>query len=150
MAAIYRKLLALSPAAKKQASSGQMMNMVAVDSQRVHDFIWNPHDWWASPLVIISCIYFLWYLLGLPGIEIVCLLIIVAIIGAFAFFIMSGLNLFVTKVSVKAQEEMLMAVDARIGKISEILLGVKFLKLYSWESVFRDRANEVREKVTYL
>ncbi len=58
-----------------------------------------------------------------------------------------GVNYYVTKLSLKYQEEIIGVSDDRISKISEMLTNIKFLKLYSWENIFRERATNVRESV---
>ena len=68
MSLVYRKLLRLSAAAKRQATTGQMMNLVSVDAMRLMEFMWNPHDWWASPSIIVANMCVLFYMVGYPAI----------------------------------------------------------------------------------
>ena len=53
-----------------------------------------------------------------------------------------------TKLSLGYQEEIIGVSDDRISKITEMLTNIKFLKLYSWENIFKERATNVRESVT--
>jgi hypothetical protein len=64
MSLVYRKLLRLSAAAKRSATTGQMMNLVSVDAMRLMDFAWNPHDWWASPIIVTANMCVLYYMVG--------------------------------------------------------------------------------------
>jgi hypothetical protein len=53
---------------------------------------------------------------------------------------------FCTKFAVRQQERYMTTSDHRINKINEILMFIKFLKLYTWETCFKKKANEKRDK----
>ena len=51
------------------------------------------------------------------------------------------------KYSIRCQEDLMEVSDSRISQVSELLTNIKFLKLYSWESIFKGKANNVRGQV---
>jgi ATP-binding cassette subfamily C (CFTR/MRP) protein 1 len=110
-----------------------MMNLVSVDSQRLMNFIWNPHDWWSGPLAIIINLGVLFWLVSYS-----------ALAGMTTLFLLGGpLNYYLTRLAVRYEEALISVADDRINHINEILLGMRFLKLYNWEDCFKDRANKV-------
>lgn len=61
---IYLKALCLSNTARKSNTVGEIVNLMAVDTQRLRDLTLYIDMIWSSPLQIILALYFLWDLLG--------------------------------------------------------------------------------------
>ena len=81
--AIYRKALRLSPVAKRQRTTGEIVNLMSIDAQQVQDTVtWLHYSWYEEgssfialnylclfirritvPILTVS-VYFLWQLLG--------------------------------------------------------------------------------------
>eukprot|EP01114_Cavostelium_apophysatum_P017935 TRINITY_DN5431_c0_g1_i3.p1 TRINITY_DN5431_c0_g1~~TRINITY_DN5431_c0_g1_i3.p1 ORF type:complete len:1082 (+),score=283.02 TRINITY_DN5431_c0_g1_i3:209-3454(+) len=146
MMGVLKKLLRLTASTKRTISTGTMTNLVSVDSQRIMDFVWNPHDWWAAVIFAIANIAMLFYLIGLSTFA-----------GIGALFLLVPFNTFVVKTMVGYQEKFMGTVDGRISKVTELLEGIKLIKLYNWEECFKGRINEYREtelsvlkKIAYL
>ena len=64
---VYQKMLKLVSDSRRSTTSGQMTNLISVDSLRIMDFIWLPHDWWASIVVIFANLGVLYWLVGYPA-----------------------------------------------------------------------------------
>lgn len=62
--AIFKKALCLSNTAKKESTLGEIVNLLAVDSQGLMDKITFLSSLWSAPLQIGLSFYFLWYLIG--------------------------------------------------------------------------------------
>lgn len=62
--AIFKKALCLSNTAKKESTLGEIVNLLAVDSQGLMDKITYMNSLWSAPLQIGLSFYFLWYLIG--------------------------------------------------------------------------------------
>jgi hypothetical protein len=82
--------MALSPHGKIRFPSGHMLNLIAVDTSRLMDWFWNPHDLWAGPMLIIANVVLLFVMLGWTA--------VVALIGVILLF---PLNWWIAKVTVK-------------------------------------------------
>lgn len=68
--AFYRKSLILSNAVRKESTVGEIVNLMAVDAQRLMSLTLHINMLWSAPLQIGLAMYFLWDLLGpsvLPG-----------------------------------------------------------------------------------
>lgn len=70
------KTLKLSSTARKEFTVGQIVNLMAVDSERVARFPDMINKAWAAPINIILAIYFLWDLLGPSVLAAVLILIL--------------------------------------------------------------------------
>ncbi|XP_022092710.1 multidrug resistance-associated protein 1-like [Acanthaster planci] len=133
--AIYRKSLVLSNSARRSATTGEIINLMSVDAQRCMDLCTFINTLWASPLQVIIALYLLWQVLGpvvMAGFAVTLLLIPV--------------NAIIAVNIRKLQALQMEAKDSRIKLMSEILNGIKVLKLYAWENSFRDKVMEIRKR----
>jgi len=151
MNAIYRKALKISSAVKRETTVGEIVNLMAVDANRFFDLLPNFHMIWSGPLIIAACIYFLWQYLGVavvsgkliglfhceqvPNSSILGLVVTVLTIPFSLWIAMKLKNLQIEQMKIK---------DERVKYMSEILSGIKVLKLYAWEPSFEDLVQETR------
>ncbi|KAL8215405.1 UNVERIFIED_CONTAM: hypothetical protein K2H54_001119 [Gekko kuhli] len=59
---VYHKILVLSAAAKKTTTTGEIVNLVSVDVQKLTDLMVYFNGTWLAPVRIIICFVFLWQL----------------------------------------------------------------------------------------
>lgn len=133
--AIYRKALVITNAAKRSSTVGEIVNLMSVDAQRFMDLTTFLNMLWSAPLQIILALYFLWQNLGpsvLAGVAVMVMLI--------------PLNAVIAMKTRAYQVEQMQHKDARIKLMNEILNGIKVLKLYAWETSFRDKVLAIRQK----
>ncbi|XP_041875019.1 ATP-binding cassette sub-family C member 2 isoform X1 [Corvus kubaryi] len=133
IAAIYKKALTMSGATRKESTVGETVNLMSADAQRFMDMANFVHQLWSSPLQIILSIVFLWGELGpsvLAGIATMVLLI--------------PINAFLVAKAKTIQERNMKNKDERMKIITEILNGIKILKLFAWEPSFEKRVNDIR------
>ncbi|XP_041433359.1 multidrug resistance-associated protein 1 isoform X2 [Xenopus laevis] len=130
---VYKKALVISSAGRKESSAGEIVNLISTDVQKLMDLSTCVNYMWSAPVTIIVAMYFLWQTLG------------IAVLAGVAVFI---LNLpFMTAFGViikRVQEQQMKQKDGRIKIISEILQGIKVLKLYAWENAFMKKVTEFR------
>lgn len=132
--AIYRKSLRLSPDVKSKYSTGQIVNLMSVDAQRVTEFILFSNNAWSAPLIIGISIYLLWQQLGpstITGIVVIILLI--------------PFNGWITMIWRKSQHALMREKDKRSKLLNEVFSGIKVLKLYGWEPSFKDQIKKARD-----
>ena len=60
----FRKSLRISSAGKKDTTSGEIVNLMSVDAQRICDLVPYVNMLWSSPLQIVVAIYMLYQILG--------------------------------------------------------------------------------------
>jgi ATP-binding cassette, subfamily C (CFTR/MRP), member 1 len=77
-AAIYRKSVSLSNDGRQSKSTGDIVNLMSVDTQRIQDVAQWGHIIWSAPFQITICLVSLFYLVGwsmLAGIGIMVIMI---------------------------------------------------------------------------
>ena len=70
--------LRLSHAARKASTVGEIVNLMSVDAQRIHDMCFNLHEMWAAVIFMIITMYLLWMQIGLASVAGLVLLLILA------------------------------------------------------------------------
>lgn len=133
IASVYRKALKISSAAKRNMTAGEIVNLMAIDAQRFFELMPNFHILWTGPILILVCIYMLWQYLGIAVIS--GLLVTISTVPLSIWIAFKLKQLQIDQMKIK---------DERIKFMSEILNGMKVLKLYAWEPSFEQVTLNVR------
>ncbi|KAL3645049.1 Multidrug resistance-associated protein 5 [Castilleja foliolosa] len=132
-AMVYRKGLRLSSSSRQSHSSGEIVNYMAVDVQRVGDYSWYLHDIWMLPMQIILALAILYKNVGIASVA----TLVATIISIVA-------TVPVARVQENYQDKLMAAKDDRMRKTSECLRNMRILKLQAWEDRYRVRLEEMR------
>ncbi|KAJ2800320.1 hypothetical protein H4R20_004108, partial [Coemansia guatemalensis] len=134
MAAIYQKLFALSNNSRQKFDIGRIITHITIDLENIAVFLEeDSHDLWCDPLRIIVCLLMLYQMLGWSALA--------------GVFIMLACSPVISRIgqTIGARSKRLMGYrDQRMGIISEVLAGIRVIKMYAWESAFIRRINDVR------
>lgn len=130
---VYDKSLVLSNESKQESSTGDIVNLMSVDVQRLQDLLQNLQIVWSGPFQIIICLYSLHGLIGNSMWA-----------GVAIMVIMIPLNAAIARKQKQLQKSQMKYKDKRSRLINEILNNIKSLKLYGWEIPYLDRLNYVR------
>uniref|UniRef100_A0A3B6ENG0 ABC transporter C family member 13 n=1 Tax=Triticum aestivum TaxID=4565 RepID=A0A3B6ENG0_WHEAT len=137
VAVVYEKGLALSGRSRQAHSSGEMVNIVGVDADRVGNSSWYIHDLWLVPLQVGMAMFVLYSTLGLASL---------AALGATAAVML--VNVPSVKVQEKVQQNLMRSKDVRMKATSEILRNMRILKLQGWEMKFLSKIIALRKTET--
>lgn len=134
--ALYHKTLLMSPTARASMESGQIMNLVTTDCQKIRNLF--PYLWMlvSAPFQAAICCYLLYKQVGYSifiGMGISCIVVMPA-------------NLLFTRKVRKFQKERLGIKDQRLSIMNEILGAMKVLKLYTWEPAYEEKVHGLRER----
>ncbi|XP_027365917.1 ABC transporter C family member 5-like isoform X3 [Abrus precatorius] len=132
-AMVYRKGLRLSSSARQSHTSGEIVNYMAVDVQRVGDYSWYLHDMWMLPLQIVLALVILYKNVGIAFVATLIATIISIIV-----------TVPVAKIQEDYQDKLMAAKDERMRKTSECLRNMRILKLQAWEDRYRIKLEEMR------
>ncbi|NXO30166.1 MRP1 protein, partial [Cisticola juncidis] len=132
---VYRKILVMSNASRKAATTGEIVNLVSVDVQKLMDLIIYFNGTWLAPIRIIICFVFLWQLLG-PS----------ALTAIAVFLFLLPLNFVITKKRSQFQETQMKHKDERAKLTNAILSNIKVIKLYGWEKTFMEKVLGIRKQ----
>ena len=133
ISAIYRKSLVVTAESKKGSTSGEIVNLMSVDAQKISDLLPYLNMLWSSPLQIGVAIYFLYQILGPPVFA-----------GLGTMIALIPINGFSAAITRKLQMKMMKQKDVRVKKMNELLSGMKILKLYAWEPSFMKDVVDIR------
>ncbi|KAJ8755930.1 hypothetical protein K2173_024475 [Erythroxylum novogranatense] len=134
---IYKKGLVLSSQARQNRTSGEIINYMSVDIQRITDLIWYVNTVWMLPIQVSLAIYILKTNLGLGSL---------AALGATLAVL--ACNIPITRIQKNYQSKIMEAKDQRMKATSEILRNIKVLKLQAWDTQFLHKLESLR-KVEY-
>lgn len=130
---IYRKGLRLSCQSRQSHTSGEIINLMSVDIQRITDFIWYLNYIWMLPVQISLAIYVLHTNVGLG-----------AVAALAATFLVMACNIPLTRIQKRFQSQIMTAKDERMKATSEILRNMKTLKLQAWDSKYLNKLENLR------
>ncbi|EDV28837.1 uncharacterized protein TRIADDRAFT_19619 [Trichoplax adhaerens] len=131
---IFKKVLKLSTVVMSNVSTGHILNLMANDAQRFDEIPTTLHYIWIGPIQVIVLTILLWREIGiacLSGLAVILLLLPVQILMA--------------KFAVRFRRYYLENADARIRVMSEIISGMKAIKMYAWEESFSESIESSRK-----
>jgi ABC-type multidrug transport system fused ATPase/permease subunit len=130
---IYRKALKLSNEGRASKTTGDIVNYMAVDAQRLQDLTQYAQQLWSAPFQIVICMLSLYQLVGWS---------MLAGIGVMIFMI--PINGFIARIMKNLQKQQMKNKDARSRLVAEIINNMKSIKLYAWGAAFMNKLNYIR------
>ncbi|XP_028212385.1 ABC transporter C family member 3-like isoform X2 [Glycine soja] len=131
---IYNKALTLSCQSKQGHTSGEIINFMTVDAERVGNFSWYMHDLWMVALQVVLALLILYKSLGLASIAALVATVVVMLA-----------NVPLGSLQEKFQNKLMESKDTRMKATSEILRNMRILKLQGWEMKFLSKVIELRK-----
>lgn len=131
---IYKKGLILSSQSRQIRSSGEIINIMSVDVQRITDFIWYLNTVWMLPVQISLAIYILHLNLGTG-----------ALVALAATLVVMAGNIPLTRIQKRYQSKIMEAKDDRMKSTSEVLRNMKTLKLQAWDTHYLQKLIDLRK-----
>lgn len=135
IAAIFRKALTLSPSSRKDSTLGEIVNLMSVDCQRIQDTFTYSWSLMTCPLQLALGIYLLWNVVGASCIA-----------GLVVLILMVPLNSYVVVKQRKLNVKVLRLKGQRTKLMTDILNGIKVLKMYAWEPFFQEKVKNIRDQ----
>jgi len=135
MTAVFQKTLRLSSGAMEKESSGRIVTLLSNDCQKLQDFFPQIHDIWASPVLVAAS---LWLLFGVLNWATFIGLAVILLSGPLTGKIggrMFGLR-----------RRLVALADKRINLLSEVLTGMRTIKMYAFERKFKERISAIRSQ----
>ena len=123
----------------ERLTDGHIASLLSVDMFKIDSFLAFLHQPLVDyPLTIIFCCIYLFRLLGVS-----------ALVGLSVLLITAPLQTQLSKLMVRLQDHILQATDARLDLVNEVLMCIKTVKFFAWETPFleRLRASRARELI---
>lgn len=134
-AAVYRKTLRLSNAARREKTVGEIVNLMAIDVDRFQQITPQIMQYWSNPLQIGLALFFLFQQLGASVFS-----------GVAVMVLLFPINFGITMIIRKWQIAQMYYKDERTKMVNEVLNGIKVIKLYAWEPPMEKVIEDLREK----
>lgn len=131
---IYNKGLTLPCQSKQGQSTGEIINFMAVDAERIGDFTWHIVNVWIVLLNVTLALSILYKNLGIASVAAFVTTVIV----------MLG-NVPLGSLQERFQNKLMESKDRRMKATSEILRSMRILKLQGWELRFLSKITEMRK-----
>ena len=124
-ASIYRKSLKLSNEGRASKTTGDVVNYMAVDAQRLQDLVQSLQQVWSAPFQIAICMISLYQLVGWSMMA-----------GIGVMLVMIPVNGLIARMMKRLQKQQMKYKDTRSRLIAEIVNNMKSIKLYAWGAAF--------------
>ena len=153
-AMIFSKAMRLSNEGRSSKSTGDIVNYMSVDTQRLQDLTQYGQMLWSAPFQIILCMISLYELIGLSMLAGVGIMVLsiplngrlkIPPILSFSFFADYYLAL-IAKFNKDFQKRQMKNKDSRTRLMTEILNKMNSIKLYAWSQAFMKKLNYVRNE----
>ncbi|KAJ5894526.1 Metal resistance protein YCF1 [Penicillium taxi] len=132
-AMIYAKALRLSPEGRSTKTTGDIVNHMAVDQQRLSDLTQFGTQLLSAPFQIVLCMVSLYQLVGASMFA-----------GIAVMILMIPLNGVIARMMKKLQITQMKNKDSRTRLMTEILNNIKSIKLYAWNTAFMNKLSHIR------
>ncbi|VDM75291.1 unnamed protein product [Strongylus vulgaris] len=137
-AAVYRKTLRLSNAARRSKTVGEIVNLMSIDIDRFQQIAPQTMQYWSNPLQIGLALFFLWNQIGISVLS-----------GVAVMIMLFPVNFLITMLIRKCQVSGIF-----VASTSSYLLSfpsapvhpLQVIKLYAWEPPMEKVVTELREK----
>lgn len=134
ISAIYKKSLTITNI-NDETTAGEIVNLMSVDSQKVEDVCNYMYFLLSTPFQLGLSIYMLYDQLGVAVFAGLAIMVVaVPFNGLIGFFLR------------KYQLQQMKLKDKRMKLMSEVLSGIKVLKLYAWEGSFEKKVEDIRKE----
>lgn len=130
---VYRKSLKMSASAKSKSSTGQIVNHMSADANKLMWFLTLVNFIWTTPLQTCVVLGILIYVLGVSSLAGVAIMIIAI-----------PIQTRITRKMTNLQTKILEKSDLRLKQINELIQGIKVIKLYAWEQYFVENILKTR------
>ncbi|GER32433.1 multidrug resistance protein ABC transporter [Striga asiatica] len=131
---IYNKGLTLSSQSRQGHTTGEIINFMSVDAERIEEFGWYLHDPWMFALQVALALVILYRDVGLASIA--------AFVATVSVMLV---NMPVGKLEKTFQENLMKSKDGRMKATSEVLRNMRILKLQAWEMKFLSKILDLRK-----
>ncbi|KAL9978334.1 hypothetical protein ACROYT_G015835 [Oculina patagonica] len=117
--------------------SRNTINLVSNDAQKIEKSLNQLGMVLFAPLELVISLVILWYLIG-PEV----------LVGAAFFFVLAAFQILMARKAAMLTAKAAAVTDKRLVTMNEIIAGIRAVKMYAWESNFKDVVNDLRSLMT--
>eukprot|EP01006_Ploeotia_vitrea_P051168 TRINITY_DN67532_c5_g1_i1.p1 TRINITY_DN67532_c5_g1~~TRINITY_DN67532_c5_g1_i1.p1 ORF type:complete len:1552 (+),score=907.50 TRINITY_DN67532_c5_g1_i1:416-4657(+) len=131
--AVYNKSLRLSSSARNESTTGEIVNLMQLDAQRLSMLMYQLHMLWSGLFQIAGYLTQLGIFIGWSAAAGVLSMPMFIFVQAKFMTILQRLR-----------REQVAATDERVKQTNEVIQGIRAVKMYAWEECFTRRITDVR------
>ncbi|KAJ3738756.1 ABC transporter type 1, transmembrane domain-containing protein, partial [Lentinula detonsa] len=135
---ITRKSLRLSARARLEHPSGQIFTMISTDADRADKFCIYGHHLWIAPIQVS-------FILIITAGLLIATLGYSALVGLGVLILSLPVQTVFVVIMMKQRQKGVKITDSRIRLTTEVLQGIRLLKLYAWEKFYTGKITELRK-----
>jgi ATP-binding cassette subfamily C (CFTR/MRP) protein 4 len=152
---IYRKLLKMKTTTIQKISLGQIVNLLSNDVERFDKAVTSWNFLWIGPLKTIIAAYYLFVTYGYTSIvgilvSVLCLIIQRQYYLHFSHRFKVFFSVFLFKTVFALRLNVASKADSRIRILSDIINGIRSIKMFTWEKPFAKLVDNARKFVNVL
>ncbi|CAG9462430.1 unnamed protein product [Pedinophyceae sp. YPF-701] len=132
---LFNKGLRIRGSVRSEYGTGKLLNLTSNDAMKLWMMPSYLHTVWSAPFQIILIMVLLFRIMK-P---------VPAIAGLLTTLLLIPINIVVGKKMFKIRRALIGFTDRRIRLITEVITGIKAIKLYAWEIPYTDRILKLRE-----
>ena len=136
---IYENALRLTPMGKRGLNSGEVINLVAIDTQKIFEVAQEGHLIWSCPMSMLLVAIFLFVIMG-PT----------TIVGMLVLFLFVPVVQKIASRMLKIRHIRAKLTDERVEMVNAMLQGIKVTKLNNYESKYQSRIENSRTRELVL
>ncbi|XP_008210078.1 multidrug resistance-associated protein 4 isoform X1 [Nasonia vitripennis] len=125
---VHRKILRLSISSSNEFNTGSIINILSNDVAKFEDVCMFWHYVWVLPIQGIVMAYFIWNNVGVSSLAGIFFLVIQTV----------PVQKHLAKVTAKIRAKVASKTDERVRLMSEIVRGIRVIKMYTWEKPFEN------------
>lgn len=133
---LYDKSLRLSAGNKSEMGVGKIVNLQSNDAAKLWKMPQYLHMIWSGPFQILTVM----------GLLIRVIHFWPAFVGLAVTIIIIPLSTLVARSLARLRKKIVKLTDARVKLSSEVITGIKAIKLYAWEQAYEERILDLRKK----
>jgi ATP-binding cassette subfamily C (CFTR/MRP) protein 1 len=133
---LYDKSLRIDSSTKSGMGVGAIVNLQSNDASKLYKLPQYLHMLWSAPFQILMVMAMLIRVLSFWP----------AFVGLMVTVGLIPLSSFVARALARVRKKIVGLTDARVKLSSEVILGIKAIKLYAWEEAYKERIMDLRAK----
>eukprot|EP00198_Chlamydomonas_reinhardtii_P014120 XP_001703457.1 ABC transporter, multidrug resistance associated protein [Chlamydomonas reinhardtii] len=132
---LYDKSLRITSAVKSDMGAGTIANLQSNDAAKLWSLVLYLHVVWNGPFQILCVMFLLVRIMHWAP----------SMAGLAVTIVIIPLTTLLGKALAKSRREQIKFTDARVKLCSEVITGIKAIKLYAWEGPYVDRIMDLRD-----
>ena len=132
---VYRKTVTVAQSSLSKFTTGEVINFMSVDTDRIVNFCPSLHAAWSLPFQFAITLVLLYQQVGLAFLT-----------GLVFTILVIPVNKCIANKIGSLSEKMMSAKDKRVNTMSELLNGIRVIKYFNWQQFFCERVEDVRKE----